>query len=655
MSVKGEKRSLNLNKCFSKKGQVTIFIIVAIVIIGVIVGFFALRDTIDVRGIPSNIEPIYVNFLSCLEEDTLVGIDILESHGGYIELPEFEAGSGYMPFSSQLEFLGNPIPYWYYVSGNNVQKEQIPSRIEMEEQLGDFITDKIKGCRFDSYYEQGFEISLGSLEEGETSEESKAKVDILDNEVKVNLDMELNINRGENEEESFSIRNHEVSVKSDLGKLYESAKKVYEYEQESLFLENYGVDVLRFYAPVDGVEISCSPKIWSADSVFDKLQEAVEANTLALKSSGKKDDYFSANLENQAGIDSKINVRFLNSKNWPNGFEVAPSEGNILMASPVGNHPGMGVLGFCYVPYHFVYNMRYPVLVQLSSSESNEGEIFQFPVTIIIQGNKPREALDVSAVGSEGMEVPDLCKYKNTLIEVNTYDVKLNPVETDVSYECLGVKCDIGKTSLTKPLRGLFPQCVNGFIRAEAEGFEDSKYLYSTTSISDESESVEIVLDRLYDLNIDLKLDRRDYGREAIISFIPVNSGKKSRTIVYPEQKNINLSEGEYEVQVQVYKNSELKLPSTTTEKCIEVPQTGIAGVFGLTSEKCFDVEIPEQIISNALAGGGKEKYYILESELKDSDTIEINADSLKVPNSIEQLQENYILFEDKGLDIMFK
>jgi rod shape-determining protein MreC len=31
----------------------------------------------------------------------------------------YEASSEYMPFSSQLDFLGNPVPYWYYISGNN--------------------------------------------------------------------------------------------------------------------------------------------------------------------------------------------------------------------------------------------------------------------------------------------------------------------------------------------------------------------------------------------------------------------------------------------------------------------------------------------------------------------------------------------------------
>jgi hypothetical protein len=613
-----------------KRGQVTIFIIIAILLVGTIVGVFMFKDFFIGKQIPASIEPIYTSFLSCLEDNTLIGIDILESQAGYIFLPDFEPGSGYMPFSSQLNFLGNPIPYWYYVSGNNLQKEQIPSKEDMEEQLGKFIEGEITDCIFDEYYEQGFEIDQG---------EPKTIVTIKNNEVEIKLDMDLSVNK---EEDSAVLGNHKIIVKSRLGMLYNSAKKIYEEEQENLFLENYAVDVLRLYAPVDGVELTCSPKIWNADEVFDELQQAIEANTATLKTKDgiyslkdKKDEYFIVDVSVDA------DVRFINSKDWAHAFEVVPSEENVLIAKPVGNQPGLGILGFCYVPHHFIYDIRYPVLIQLYSGE----EIFQFPVAVVIQGNKPRESLDTDAVK---FGYPELCKYKNVLVEVNTYDTKLNPLEADISYECFGTKCDIGKTTLTDSLEEEFPQCVNGYILAKAQGFADAKELYSTI----QSGSKDIILDKLYEIDVDLKLDGKSYNKNAIISFI---SDKSSKTVVYPEQKNVELSEDQYEVQVYIYKNSSIKLEAATKEQCMEVPQSGLGGLFGLTKEKCFDIQIPAQIISNALAGGGKENYYILESELENSNIIEINAESLPFPNSLEQLQNNYMLFEDKDLGIYFK
>lgn len=629
-----------------KRGQVTIFIIIAILIVAGIGIFFTFRQSSTFTQVPASIEPVYNTFLSCLNEETYVGIDVLESQGGYIKLPDFQPGSSYMPFSSQLDFLGNPIPYWYYVSGNNIQKEQVPSKVDMEKQLGNFIEEKINGCRFDNYYEQGFEITLG---------DSKANVKINKNKVEVSLDMDLNISKGE---DTSLIRSHKISVDSKLGMLYDSAKKLYKHEQETLFLENYTIDTLRLYAPVDGVKLTCSPLTWNANEVFDKLQEAIEANTLALKT--REGDFSLKKKENKYFVEDisvEGNVRFLNSKNWTYSFEVNPSEGNMLISQPVGNQQGMGILGFCYVPYHFVYDVKYPVLVQISSGDTqrgilNEGtrtsneasEIFQFPLAVVIQGNNPRKALETNAVE---LQAPELCKQKNTEIQVNVFDTKLDPVDAKISYECFGTKCDIGKTS-SGVLKGDFPQCVNGDVIAKSSGYKDTRYQYSTVNQG----IVDVIMDKLYNLNVDLKLNNLDYNGAATISFISDNN---VRTIVYPEQKTINLSEGQYEVQVSIYRNSSLTLGATKSEKCIEIPQSGVGGFFGFTKEKCFTIEFPAQVVSNALSGGGKKNYYILESELSNSNTLEINSQSLPAPTTIEKLQDNYITFDERSLDIKFK
>ena len=102
----------------NKKGQVTIFIIIAILIIAGVIAYFFLRTSLIKTSIPENVQPIYTTFLTCLEDDASTGINVLQSQGGYIFLPEFEPGSLYMPFSSQLNFLGVGVPYWYYISRN---------------------------------------------------------------------------------------------------------------------------------------------------------------------------------------------------------------------------------------------------------------------------------------------------------------------------------------------------------------------------------------------------------------------------------------------------------------------------------------------------------------------------------------------------------
>ena len=600
-----------------KRGQITLFVILAILVVASVAAYFALRGTIFSEAIPPNVQVVEKSFLTCLEEDLLTGVDVLESQGGYIQIPDFEPGSDYMPFSSELDFLGNPIPYWYYVSGNGIKREQVPTKKLMERQLADFIEGEIRGCEFENYYAEGYSISKG---------EPSAEVIIKDNEVVVDLTMALDVS---NEEGSAIVKRHKKTIKSNLGNLYDSALKVYNYEQENLFLERYGIDVLRLYAPVDGVEISCSPLFWNADNVFANLSEAIEINTMALKNSGDDDDYFVVDLP------VSEEVRFFNSQNWARTYEVLPSEENLLLASPVGNQPGFGILGFCYVPYHFVYDLKYPVLVQVVEDD----EIFQFPMAVVIQGNNARESLDTVAVEAESI---DLCGEKNTPVTVNVLDSNSNPVGAEIFYECFGERCKIGSTS-SGSLQEDFPQCVNGFVVAKADGFEESRTLFSSAS----GGSVSVFVDRLYPWEVKLNLDGVAHSGQALVSFVSEDSAKN---VIYPDQKMIELSAGIYDVEVQVYREAALELGEIKQEQCVEIP----VGIFSLTRKKCFDIEVPSQLVSNALAGGGKQEHFILDAELSGSRIIEVGVKSLPEPKTIEQLSDNYALFENEGVDVSF-
>jgi hypothetical protein len=618
-----------------KHSQVTIFIVIAILIVVVVLGiFFYFKSFDNLNNIPSEFEPFYNSFLYCLEINSINGVNLLESQGGYISLPEKELGSEYIPFGSQLDFMGISIPYWYYISENNIPKEQIPSKENMENDLSDFIEETANKCLSELEYEEGFQIF---------KKEPKANVEIKNREIKINLKMDLSFIKNN---DSFFIDNHDLIINSNLGKLYDSAKKIYNKEKNEFFLEKYGVDILRLYAPVDGVEVTCEPLVWNSDEIFEDLRDAIEINTLSLKNDNN--DYSLKKEENKyfvmdLGVDE--NVKFFNFKNWPSSFEVNPTDKNnpLLIAKPIGNQQGLGILGFCYVPYHFVYNMNYPILIQIS--DSNSGEIFQFPVAIVIKDNLPRESLG-SSVSINEKEL-ELCNHKVIPLKVSVYDSRLKPINAEIFYECLGTVCKIGKTS-NGILIAEFPQCYNGYIIAENEDYKESRNLHSTIN----KDQIDIFLDKLYEKKVQIGINDKNYNGNAIINFVRDNS---SITISYPEQKTVKLSEGQYEIQVYVYSSSSIKLEESSYEECIDVPLSGFGGLFGLTKEKCFNVDIPSQIISNALISGGKENYYILESELKSSETIIINTEYFNKPEKLSDLQENYDKLDRSDLEVIFK
>jgi hypothetical protein len=604
----------------NKRGQLTIFIIIAILIVAIVVGFFLFRDN-SASSVPREFQPIYNNFITCMEQDLAMGVSAMGTQGGYLNLPEYEAGTLAYPFSSRLNFVGTDIPYWYYISGNGMQKNQIPTAESMQAELEDFISLKISSCGFDSYYDEGFSLTFG---------EAKPSVRIKDNEVILDLEMDFVIYHGD---DRVTVKNHKVIIDSSLGSLYKDALKVYGYEQEELFLEKYGIDVMNLYAPVDGVEFTCSPKVWIADNIFYDLEEAIEVNTMAIKS-GSDNDYFSVD------VDTENEVSFFNSRNWPRSFEVNPTEGNVMIANPVGNQPGLGVLGFCYVTYHFVYNINYPVLVQITS---DSGEVFQFPLAVVIKGNKEREALPGSAV--RGPEIK-LCEDKNSPTIIHVFDSYGNEINANLSYKCLRQTCGLGET-VSGSYAGLLPQCVNGFISAQSRGYEEANIMYSSVNQG----QVSIFLDKEYEKPIRLFVEGERYNGNALINFIGEES---SKAISYPEQDKVTLSEGEYEVHVYVYRDSSLSLPEFEQEQCVDVPRGTLGGVFGLTKEQCYDVKISEQAITNALSGGGRGTYPITEEQLSKSSAIEIDVEGLPSPNSLKQIQENYILFESSDVEVRF-
>ena len=150
---------INNFKIGDKKAQITIFIILAIIIVAGIGIYFAVKGGLFEQNLPAELEPVYSYYLSCIEAETFTGASILGQQGGYISQPEFSPGSQYMPFSSQLNFLGIGVPYWYYISGNGVIKEQMPSKEKMQSDLNDFLDERILECNFEQFEEHGMIFS----------------------------------------------------------------------------------------------------------------------------------------------------------------------------------------------------------------------------------------------------------------------------------------------------------------------------------------------------------------------------------------------------------------------------------------------------------------------------------------------------------------
>jgi hypothetical protein len=629
-------------RAVDKRGQVTVFIILGLIIVALISGYFIFQNT-KVQNVPPNLAPVYNYYSSCIEKTIQTGTNIMASQGGYLELPEFSPGSTYAPFSSQLGFVGLAIPYWYYISGNGIQKEQVPTKSDMQSQISNYIKQEISNCDFTFFVNQGYNITLG---------EATVKTTINEDKITAVVNQKMTVVLADS---SYTLNSHIIDVNSNFGKLYDLAKKIYDYEKKSMFLENYSRDVLYTYAPVDGVLINCSPAIWNPYSVIDELKTALTANIASIRMQG---NYYEQNPSINyfiAGKDANIDllnnqVSFLYSGDWPSRFEVWPTQNNLMLAQPIGNQAGLGVIGFCYIPYKFVYDLYFPVLIQIYNP-SNADEIFQFPMAIVINKNSPREPI----VQETTEDAENICDNANTEIEVNTLNINLDPVEADISFKCLDSLCSLGRTKINNAsgfasLNAEVPQCLNGIIIASAAGYKQNKQILSTN----EEYTSNIVLDKEYSLALEVYVDNILTKNMAVVSVYEnsANSSIPLGSLAYPNNNEIKLAEADYTFDVRIYGNGNVVIPGSTTKECINAPKTGIAGLFGLEEQKCYDMEIPSQTINNLLTAGGMQRQYITSGELEKAKILRIYTESITAPNNLDMIQSSYNEVMAQKLDI---
>nr|HVY01765.1 hypothetical protein [Candidatus Nanoarchaeia archaeon] len=299
-----------------KRGQISIFIVIAIVIVVAIVGYFLIKGNIKNDNSNQEFSEVYSYYSSCIEQAAKTGIDVASVRGGRLEQQPYNPGSDYAPFGDQLVVGGASVPYWMTVEGNGVLRENVPTEAEVESELADYISGRLNGCDFDIYRNKGLEVYL---------ESPRVTVNVLGDGVTVQVDSRLSVS-GENF--SSSKTNFDVQLQSNFGSMLAEAKKLYAKQQASLFLENYSYDVLRLYAPVDGVEIQCAPKTWVGREVISDLKSGLQANIESLKFDATKNDYFSVDFKAQNSVQA------LYSPDWPSRFEIYGNKGELLQADP---------------------------------------------------------------------------------------------------------------------------------------------------------------------------------------------------------------------------------------------------------------------------------------------------------------------------------
>jgi len=198
-----------------KRGQITIFIIVGIIVLAIFLGMIFINQLLIKEKIiveeevvlePIKIAPVKLFIEECLEQTSRDAILIVSSQGGYYQTPE--------PFYS---FAYLNIPYYFDLGYKN-----IPSKNLIEQQISQYTNEFIHLClrNLPEMFKE-YQLSYGIL---------GVETSIGEESVIVNLNMPTTIFIGN---KITTISNFQVNIRSELNQALGLTESIIEKQEEN--------------------------------------------------------------------------------------------------------------------------------------------------------------------------------------------------------------------------------------------------------------------------------------------------------------------------------------------------------------------------------------------------------------------------------------
>jgi hypothetical protein len=496
---------------FKKRGQITIFIIIGIVLLLTIILFFYIRSTaikkipsaVTVKEVPTELNPVRIFVQDCLKDTVVNGFRLLGSRGGYIHPEEhgitanaFEPteGTGVSFFPDDPN--SPPVAYWEYFKSRNrcykncecgseqpplckIERDDCFSRGEnsIEEQLEEYIVENLDFCfqDFVPLIGQGFDVKI--------PEEMDVEITITRDDVRAYLEYPLEIKKGDVKE---TVPDFYVEFQFNFMKIYEFASQITKAQRMYYFFGKWVINIIDGLGGINSVipktyYVDFSPgnsKYWSEMEAKEQIMNNVLPYYIPLLRIYNTENYEPLVLESDIatgiyrfrdlpvgtsqGFDySDLKVNFNYFPHWPIYLDI---RGRGVQGDYIGPEQGSAFeelfswLGL--KRYQYYYDISFPVIVEVIDQTQDaqnlfgsSGYNFQFALEANVRGN---EDLNCSGSG-EPLLLPPMsslmCKrlhFKSGDIVIETKDTSGNPLaDVQITYQCgRETGCPIGYTEI---------------------------------------------------------------------------------------------------------------------------------------------------------------------------------------------------------------
>ena len=464
-----------------KKGQISFFIIIGIIMLIILGTYLALRSTSEQPLIPVQKSPVQQFVDSCLEKNAREAIYLLGQNSGFIYIPQ-ELNNPLL-FYEKTPLDTYAIPYWW-IEG----KSFVPTNEYVNGQITRYVQENIENCLDFSTFERQFDIRTGnpiittSLNQDDISVDLSYPITLTD------------IGNGQITE----LNNFRVTIPIRVKKALELARIVMEREASDKFIEEKAIDLIALTSeddvPYTGMEIKCGKKRWDTRKIKDILSRLLQTNLdfVKVKDSAYNEDEIVDAVKNIRFKDSyygkqyvwdmeqtlpSTHVSFTTNKEKFK-MNIRPNSGRYLESNSEKATQALSFL--CINIWHFTYDLDFPVLVTIfdEKTQKNEDYVFKFAFQAMVQQNKPsrESALSPRFEGSNIQDVEEYCRAdaNDRITTLNYIDSASKAAVTGVNlaFTCGNAVCDFGiqNESIIK-----LPGCPNAMLTLTKDGYLETK------------------------------------------------------------------------------------------------------------------------------------------------------------------------------------
>ena len=571
---------MSLKKIMAKKAQITFFIIIGITLLGLAVAFIYVtyapepeeeaEVTEAIELVPVEFRPIFSLVQQCLYDTSVMGLQELGKHGGYISLDQFGMSFNDMnPTESDGLRVFPPnhdtaLPYWLYFESRNdcktgcqcgTNQPQLYNEYgskSIEAQMNVYIAEHLNNCLRDFmvFKAKGMDINTG---------EPEVDLEVRHSDIAVNLKYPITAKKGDIKSE---LEEFYVTIPLNLMRMYELAKGLTDLEQKYNYLERWTIQLVEAASlgirsdsipPTVAVtlEPGTAPVFWSKTKTKEIITNNILPSYLPLFQVWGTDNYHNRrglyqqttlayeSPSNSSYEDLTVNFEYLPI--WPIYYSISGRGVRGEIIRPEGGF--LSYFSFVGINrYYFYHDISYPVKIDIYDpyALNNQGYHFIFALESNVRDNKPLncsgEGLDTwappvaSLMCVEGQSCADV-----SIIAVD--DFTNTPVDgVTILYGAGEESCILGSTAADSEsgiskLSAKLPLCIGRGcgLTADKDGYfipplnlavrcDDSPMCLDDNVLCD-GEQLMINLSRLWNLNITIKKKPMVKGLAPIVEF----------------------------------------------------------------------------------------------------------------------------------------